>query len=232
MADSVAEVYLPDGFDAGDAGAGREALLQDVDEKNFLAAEVFDEDASFDLTYAVFNGAPTPRGLDGKPEGSDPEAPFGRFANGKPRKRPKRGADTQPGLRAPSAPSARRGPGRPRAVKPSYADKVQGLLQLPAAALALAGTAKDSDALVADAATLSEYAGPLSQALGDLAESKPEFAAVLDKVLSVGPYGALLAVAVPMVLQVLANHKLMPPVEALGVRSREDVLGAVKQAAP
>jgi hypothetical protein len=63
----------------------------------------------------------------------------------------------------------------------------------------------------ADAAAITVHAPPIAGALDDLAQEDPAAAAVLDRILQVGPYGALLAAVAPLVLQVLANHSAIPP---------------------
>jgi hypothetical protein len=81
-------------------------------------------------------------------------------------------------------------------------------MQLPAGVLAFAGMHKPE--LAADAATISIYSPNVADALNELAKERPEIAAVLDRVLSVGPYGLLIAAVMPMVLQILANHGVIP----------------------
>jgi hypothetical protein len=63
----------------------------------------------------------------------------------------------------------------------------------------------------ADAAAITVHALPIASALDDLAHEDAAVAAVLERVLQVGPYGALLAAVAPLVLQVLANHEAIPP---------------------
>jgi hypothetical protein len=62
----------------------------------------------------------------------------------------------------------------------------------------------------ADAAAITVHAPAIAGALDDLAHEDPAAAAVLERVLQVGPYGALLAAVAPLVLQVLANHEAIP----------------------
>jgi hypothetical protein len=89
-----------------------------------------------------------------------------------------------------------------------YRPGIMGMLQLPAGVLAFAGMNKPE--LAADAATVTIYGPGIAEALNELAKERPEVAAVLDRVLSVGPYGMLIAAVMPLVLQVLANHGVLP----------------------
>jgi hypothetical protein len=91
-----------------------------------------------------------------------------------------------------------------------YRAGIEGLLQLPAAGLMLAGMQSGKLELVADAATITNAAPGIAEALSDLANDQPQVAAVLDKVLKAGPYGALIAAVVPMAMQLMANHKVVP----------------------
>lgn len=89
-----------------------------------------------------------------------------------------------------------------------YRPGIMGMLQLPAGVLAFAGMNKPE--LAADAATVTIYGPNIAEALNELAKERPEIAAVLDRVLSVGPYGMVIAAVMPMVLQILANHGVLP----------------------
>lgn len=105
-----------------------------------------------------------------------------------------------------------------------YTEAVAGLLQLPAGALAAIGAGRDKPEFLADSVVISHYAPAIATAVSDLANDRPEVAAVLDKVLKVGPYGALLAAVMPMTVQILANHKIMPA-GIMGTQTAEEVLG-------
>lgn len=141
------------------------------------------------------------------PTAPDPNAPYGRTRDGKPRRKPgPPPRKTPPGPRS-SAPPKTPGP-RPKAAGPDYATAFAGLMQLPAAGLALAGMRRPE--LKADAAALALHTGPVSQAVGQLAHDQPQVAAILDRIMAVGPYGALIAAVSPLVLQVLCNHGIVP----------------------
>lgn len=116
---------------------------------------------------------------------------------------------------------------RPKKTKngTDYTEGIAGLLSLPATALYVAGTAgaEPNLALIADANAIAEATPKIAVAVNDLANERPEIAAVLDKILKVGPYGALLTAVVPMVAQILTNHKVLPP-GIVGSKSAEDYL--------
>lgn len=177
----------------------------------------------------------SPAFSDAEPDGTDPEAPWGRKADGTPKAkpgRPKGTPDTSPRTRTAQrrvrvAAAPRPKPSKqskPRAGAPDYRPGIAGLIQLAAAPLAVAGVR--SEACRADAAALVLHAETLAEAVQQTAEAVPQFAAVLDRVLSVGPYGALLAAAMPLAVQLAANHNLIPAqaAEAMGAMSRETLL--------
>jgi hypothetical protein len=72
--------------------------------------------------------------------------------------------------------------------------------------LAAAGASMHRPELVADAATIAAGAPAVAQALDEMAASEPGVAAVLDWVLTAGPYGALVGAVTPMVAQLCVNH--------------------------
>jgi len=132
--------------------------------------------------------------------GDDPEAPWGRKADGTPR--------AKPGRRA-GSPST--GPRRSRsktAAKVDYETPVKGLLQLPAGMLAFAGMRQP--VFAADAAAITIHTPNIARALDELAQERPEVAAVLDRVLQVGPYGVVIAAILPLFIQLFVNHEILP----------------------
>jgi hypothetical protein len=111
-----------------------------------------------------------------------------------------------------------------------YTPGITGLLQLAAVPLTVAG-AQGNPAFLADAKVITVYSPGIAEALNDLAQERPEVAAVLDRVLKAGPYGALIAAIVPMTCQILANHKIVPP-GVMGTVPMEQVLGIRPQEVP
>lgn len=137
--------------------------------------------------------------------GADEEAPYGRKPDGSPRARPGRkpGQTTGTGTRRTST-------RKPTAAKAEtdYKTPLLGLFQIPAGALAIAGMQKP--VFAADAAAITIHSENIADALNDLAHERPEIAAVLDRVIQVGPYGILIAAVAPLVFQILTNHGALP----------------------
>lgn len=121
----------------------------------------------------------------------------------------------------------KRGPGRPRGTRtgtrpaaatpsprrpagPDYASAVAGLGQVAAAGLAMAG-------LPLDAWAVATHVPGIGQALHDLATTQPAVAAVLDKILAVGPYGAVIAATLPLFVQIAHNHKMIGTEQAVAL---------------
>lgn len=136
--------------------------------------------------------------------GKDDEAPYGRHPDGRPKAKPGR----KPG-QATGTGQRRRSPASSTRAAKDYETPILGIFQIPAGVLAIAGMQKP--VLAADAAAISIHSPGIAKALHDLANERPEIAAVLDKVLQVGPYGVLIAAVAPLALQLLANHEAIPP---------------------
>lgn len=132
--------------------------------------------------------------------GEDSEAPYGRRADGTPKAKPGR----RPGQASGTGTTRR----RKQPDRVDYKTPLIGLAQIPAGILAMVGMRKP--VFAADAAAITVHAPPIAGALDDLAHEDPAAAAVLERVLQVGPYGAVLAAVAPLVLQLLANHDAIP----------------------
>ncbi len=116
-----------------------------------------------------------------------------------------------------------------------YREAISGMLQLPAGVLAFVGSQTDKQGrlthpeYLADASAITQYAPPIAEALNDLANDQPQVAAILDRVLKVGPYGAILSAVLPMAAQILANHKVIPA-GVMGAKSLEEQFTVVSEA--
>lgn len=137
---------------------------------------------------------------------ADPEAPFGRFKNGKPRKNPPKGVS------APRAKSSYKSRS-----KTDYRPGVLGLAQM--------GAFVASFFSPHDAVAVTDHAPNIAEAVQVTADNDPKFAAALDRVLSAGPYAALLSATIPMVVQILHNHDKVPGdvVKSMGCRTKDEV---------
>ena len=108
------------------------------------------------------------------------------------------------------------------------AQGVKGWAQIIAGVALMAGKATGKDAYRADAVTIASAADELAGAAVQVAHLDPKFAAALDKVCSVGPYGALISVGVGVVSQCARNHK--PSLRLPGTVDPADLLKAQDQA--
>lgn len=143
--------------------------------------------------YADYTG---PRGPKGEPDRRTKEgrAYLGLTPPTGPKGRAR--AATAPGKKPAPRPAAR------TSQREDYRPRILGVLQLVALPLAFKAPA--------DGAAVEMHAPNIAQALHDLAMEQPEVAAVLDRILKVGPYGALLTAVVPLLLQLAANHGAVP----------------------
>lgn len=161
-------------------------------------------------------------------QGDDPHAPWGRRKDGTPRGKPGRPRKTPPSR--PTAPrkSASSSTGS-RTKGPDYRAGVLALLSLPAMLLGLLARVTGRADLAADSAAISVRAPQLADAAQITAEQDPRFAAILDRAMHVGPYGALVAAAGMLLAQVAANHGMLPAAESLGIFEPDTLITMVAQ---
>lgn len=165
------------------------------------------------------------------PEEIDPEAPFGRKSNGEPYKtspehRAKIGAQVKakrwgggksgPPLRRKKPPAAT------SSRKTDYRPALVGLLQIPTMVLGFLG--KKNPAFAADAATFAVHGELMAQAVQDTADQDERLAEYLDKVLKVGPYGAIISAATIVGLQIASNHGKIPANPDMGIFTKEQLI--------
>jgi hypothetical protein len=147
----------------------------------------------------------------------DPVAPYGRKADGTPKRaagRPRKAGATggrsrsarkmAGGARPPAAAPTAGRTRTPRSATPDYAGALRGALQTVGIPLAL------NPATMPDAAALAVHGPALCDAVGELAKEHAAVAAVLDRLLAVGPVGVVLGAAVPLFAQVAVNHGVIP----------------------
>lgn len=147
--------------------------------------------------------------------GAEPDAPYGRFKNGKPRKNPPKSAGSAPG------------------VKRQYKAKTKTDYRPGFLGLAQMGSFVASFFSPLDAVAVTDHAPRIAEAVQVTADNDPKFAAAMDRILSAGPYAALISACVPMVVQILGNHDKVPGeiVKGMGGRTKQEVLADLTQAA-
>ena len=146
-----------------------------------------------------------------------PEAPYGyredgtpKRAAGRPRKAtraPRSRKARTPRVAGRKATPAAPQPGKartPRSAAPDYAGALKGTLQTIGVPLAL------NPKTLPDAAALAVHGPALAEAVGELAHEHAAVAAVLDRLMAIGPIGIALGAAVPLFAQVAVNHGVIP----------------------
>lgn len=98
-----------------------------------------------------------------------------------------------------------------------YAEGVAGLLQIPAAVLSFVDPV--------DGYCVAQHTPHIASSIAAVAVERPEVAAALDRVLAVGPYGALLGAVLPLAVQLAHNHGWIPEPMArgFGATPRRDI---------
>jgi hypothetical protein len=147
---------------------------------------------------------------------------------------PKRGRGRPPGAKnkpkLPGAPPP--APGRrprtttrrPTAKGPTTEQKIVAAWGIPVAALAIAGSTLNNDALKADALTLEAYAAGAGKALAPLADVSPGFAGLLDRLSGdATPWVAAAMFGLSLGAQLAVNHGIISAraVSSFGAVPRE-----------
>lgn len=70
--------------------------------------------------------------------------------------------------------------------------------------------------LYADGAAIGQHFPGLATELANAADHSEVIAKPIDFLIEIGPYGALLAAAMPLVLQVMANHRMIDATRMFG----------------
>jgi hypothetical protein len=85
-------------------------------------------------------------------------------------------------------------------------ETIRGILQVPATAFILAGQRTQSIPLVADGATILVHGPAFAEAAAQIAEQDPRIMALLEKLVTFGPYGMFVTVCVIAGTQFRRNH--------------------------
>lgn len=160
------------------------------------------------------------------PESPPPPNPI--VPPSRPQSRSKGSSTGRPRGRPPGSTSgAPRKPKKPE--RKDYRPPILGVFQLAAAPCILAGQALKQSAFIADAAAITMHAPPIAEAINDLANEDPQVAAVLDRLLVIGPYGAVLAAALPLAAQVITNHRasVLTVTQAFGAVNPEQLIATL-----
>jgi hypothetical protein len=102
----------------------------------------------------------------------------------------------------------------PKKGRVDYKTGVKGLLQLlsmvPAGLARFAKSPKHQAACMADVVAVQMHADPIAEAIDQTAQNDARLAAALDKVLTIGPYGLIIASVMGLGAQIAANHGAVP----------------------
>lgn len=113
----------------------------------------------------------------------------------------------------PLAPPRR--PGRPRKSDSEAQAQAQGQLAKRVEGVngvfQLAGLACMTTGNLADAAAIGQHGPNVSVELAKIAETNEKVGRIIDRLTDMGPYGALVTALMPLVTQILVNHKVMQP---------------------
>lgn len=182
--------------------------------------------------------------------GVDPEAPYGRNAEGVPYKRSREwreklaaglaaGRQTQSARAAAKKTTRRASSSAPRTT-PKTSAKAGGVqdyrpgiaagVSLIAGLLAAAGQLNPTMTL--NSVTVSLHAPQIVETVQHLAERHDWVQDVLEKAMTVGPYAEALATFAPLGMQLLANHRIVPVVPELGILSPEQLMAAWQASKP
>lgn len=218
MTDTITEVAPVD--DTGDI----------FTEEAMQAAEqtATEEESKLKVTVHDVDEAPFGRNSDGvRLDKHGQPAPHGLKKDGTAAKKRGRQAGSESSGRSISRPKGK------AKTAVDYRPGIHGILQLPVGIMTGIGLATGNDTMLADGTAISLHAPPIAEALNDLAQENAQVAGVLERMMQVGPYGALIAAVMPLCAQIATNHKMLPisitggmgayPPEALIASAKEDI---------
>ncbi len=156
--------------------------------------------------------------------------PYGRRADGTPRSRPgPKSSGSAPRMAAAPRPRKAARPAAAKKGEPDYRAGIMGLLQIPAMGLSMVGRQTKNTALQADGYALAMHAPGIAEALNETAKAQPAVGRALESIMKAGPYGAIIAAMVPLVMQLAANHGVMNPAPQMGIHAVADLVAASDQ---
>lgn len=119
----------------------------------------------------------------------------------------------EPDLTAP-APRKAAPASRAKDTGTDYRPGLMGIAQLTAGVLSMVSPL--------DAQVMVDHGPGIVEALNETAKTNPGLASLLDKIVSMGPWGLVIAAVVPAAAQVAVNHGWLPSeiAPALGIRTR------------
>lgn len=160
----------------------------------------------------------------------DPEAPWGRFKNGKPKKKPR--GSKAPARRVP-APPRRTAPAKARATTkdgPDYeAMSLAAVRELTGLGGIVANLLKNR-ALVVDVVTVSLFEENIAQVSADYAADEPRWGKLLERFTSVSKWSAPISLGLALVAQGAVNHGMLPP-GLMGSREPSELLDLAEKRA-
>jgi hypothetical protein len=164
---------------------------------------------------------------DAPPEAYDPAAPFGRFANGKPRKGPAgyRKAGKPKARRAPSPPRKTTAPTRARTKTPAGPDYRQLSLSLVQGAEALAGMAgavTRNPTIALHAMTLVVHEEALVKVSAEMALSEVWWAQQLERMATGSKWSGPAMAGLALLLQFGVNQGVLPA-GVLGTKTPDQI---------